>query len=280
MYWRKSVGSKDCTIFVSPQEGETNQIILWGSSHGGTLFPMLEAYSKDSQVDVTLYAQGGGPAGILFSDSRFFMDDQQKTDEMNLFNNTVIEQIKTSVQTSGKKISVLLVPRWVQYSGKKPISVIEEAKFLGKSKNSEETLRILRDGLVNTLTKLKEAGVERILIMQSFPEFKYATRRCLAQGKSACKVSRQEFEDYRREVFDLVKQSVGQQENVKVFDPVDHLCDASECPQIMQIESREIPVVSDDDHPSAEISRFLAKKIIKELDWLAGKETVKVRSNN
>jgi hypothetical protein len=69
-------------------------------------------------------------------------------------------------------------------------------------------------------------------------------------------------------VVQVITRVVSEFKNVKVIDPVRHLCKSDQCPQKLVVAGEEIPVTFDDDHPSAEAARYLGASIRTELEWM------------
>jgi peptidoglycan/LPS O-acetylase OafA/YrhL len=262
-----NIGGPKCTEDYSQNNRTKNHLIVLGSSHAGTLFPMIEDYAKTNSFSTTVISHGGGPSGLLYEDD-FFMDDEIKTKLMKLFGLNVVQTIKNLIQ-QGEKISVLIVPRWMQYSGQPTLCASEPVEFLDRAKTLEGTLAVVQHGLRKTLKDFASLGVRRVLIMLPYPEFKYNVLRCYKRLGAGCGTSRVNMEAYRSKMMRVIATTVKEFPDVRVFDPVDKLCTQEDCPEVIDLNGRTIPTVVDDDHPTAEMSRILGKKIKADLDWFA-----------
>jgi hypothetical protein len=229
---------------------------------------MVDQFAKENEIDTALYEFSGQPP-LIHPDAWF--DDVSRTRTVNQFNQGVVEHRKKIIdQSSPDQVSVLIAGRWMQRSGKQPISIDEAPKYLTKSPDESKTLTVLEKGLDGVLSELSKIGVQRVLLMMPYPEFKYMALKCHLRGLKTCDTPRSEMEQYRAEVMTVLFRTVARHKNVHMVDPVEYLCDQQSCPQVIKVNGESIPVTFDDDHPTVAASKFLGSKIGPELNWLIG----------
>ena len=261
--------SGKCMVRYSKEAPEkSKKIIVWGDSHSFAYFPMIDQFAKLNEVDSALY-EFSGHLPIIHSEAWF--DDESRTRSVNQFNHGVLEQIKKIIdESSPELVSVVIAGRWMQRSGKQPISIDEGPKYLTKELNETKNLSVLEKGLEGVFADLSKVGVKRILLMMPYPEFKYMALKCHLRKLKTCDTPRSEMERYRAEVMNVLFRTVARYKNVRVVDPVRYLCDQENCPQVLMVNGEPIPVTFDDDHPSVAASQFLGAQIEPELKWLIG----------
>jgi peptidoglycan/LPS O-acetylase OafA/YrhL len=242
-----------------------SQVILWGDSHGFSYFPMLEEYAKTHFSKAHLLARS---RVLPLLGDRVWFDDEIRSREINDLNKSGLDFIRKTIESSRLKVSVVLAARWMQRSGKKPISILDDPLFLDRKGTFSESMLTLESALKETINRLNAVGVDRILVLLPYPEFKYPVLRCHVRHYPFCDTPRTQMEDYRKEVVEVIHKIVSQYPNVKILDPVDSLCNAQTCPQVITVDGQETPVVFDGDHPSVAAAKLLGEKNRLVLDWL------------
>ncbi|MBX2989399.1 MAG: acyltransferase [Bdellovibrionaceae bacterium] len=271
----ENIGSHPCVLDPDSRVVKKPLIGLWGDSHAYAHFPLLESFSARSGTKSVLYS-GSSTPGLLPSPD-FFLISEKHTEDLRKYNEKVFADIARKVKDNAPEpVSIILISRWTAYTGKRPLSVIDETLFLDRRKTREGSLKVLRDSLEATLTELQKTGVHRILIGLPFPEYRYRVLRCARRGYVDCSLPREIFENHRQETVRALRETGERFPNVRFFDPVPLVCPTDSCPQTFADATGEIiPVVFDDDHPSVMMARKMGLQSEELLRWLIDETNVK-----
>ncbi len=235
-------------------------VFVWGDSHARAYFPMIEKFASENKLKATLLS-GSGMVPLI-GVSKIYYSTKSEGLDIAQHNNAILKNLQ--LQSRKKDVSVILISRWVSYTGKKAISVKDPIIFLENSKSSTRSLNLMKAGLKETLDSLTNAGVKKILIMLPTPEFKYDVLQC--SNRKKCDTPKGMFEDYRKDFLGMIKELQREFHNVLLLDPSDVLCQKEICSQVLVDDhGNTIPTVHDDDHVSIQSALFLGRKKDKEL---------------
>lgn len=265
------IGTDLCVKYGKNETKETKaEIFAWGDSHAFGLFPMLESYIADRSLAAVLYSNGSKPPFLAVPG--FFMDSDSNTKTLQDLNVKIIEDMKHRIARNPNiKFSVVVTAYW-QYCRRQDNIGIKMASYcLDSLSTPSGSLEVLQRSLGATLDKLAEIGVYRILVVLPFPKFRYPIGKCLQlHGTDRCSTSRVDIDSHIRDFVRVIESAAAHRADVRLIRPVDYFCTHESCPQIIFDGEQAIPVVFDDNHPSASASRYLGSRIRGDLDWLVG----------
>jgi peptidoglycan/LPS O-acetylase OafA/YrhL len=221
-------------------------IAVMGNSHADAFYSMAERYAKNHQAKAALYSRVRYVLpGITYPKLK---------PKVRKFDHNALEELQSRVtEDSNRKISVILASRFFSLLTKIP-----------KKEN-----RII--AFKQSVEKLRQIGIYRILIMLPFPQFEKSSGRCYQRNLanlSLCKASRSTLEIQRHEFVDIIQTVASQFDNVRAIDPYNAICDAESCPQFFMKDGKMLPATYDDGHPSVSVSNELADFFKSDLDWL------------
>jgi hypothetical protein len=261
MQWK----SENCTVLTDPAKTD---IIVIGDSHANSLFPMIQDYVQTTKAANGILMSNNGLLPLLPHNAQGYFEFK--------------DFLSNYLKSRANRTSVILVARWTHYLGlrgvhrglkDKNISNSEECctNALDGKELYEGSLRIIKSSLEDTLQQMTAGGIFRILIPLPYPEFRYDIKKCLGHlSLEECAVNRVQLLEYQGDVVKIIRQTVSHFSNVRLIEPDQYFCRANDCPQVISTEDGPIPVVNDDNHPSAAAARYLGKKIVDDLNWLAG----------
>ena len=254
----------DKACVVNPEIDSGTDLLLWGDSHARAYFPLFEKKSKENSTRMTLVA--GSYMVPILDIEKIYFSTKSTTLDIGDQNQSIYKNLKEKIK-SGKSINVVLISRWTNFLGHKNISIRDGLTYVDPKKDSSVSSQIFASKLIETITKLEEAGVKKILIFLPTPEFKYEVADC--HHETECNTSVVEFEKYRSSVVTQIRDIQSRFKNIEVIDPVETFCSNGICPQIMATdEGKSIPVVFDDDHVTTEAALFLGRKEKEKIEWI------------
>jgi peptidoglycan/LPS O-acetylase OafA/YrhL len=226
-----SFGTDRCDFSFSPKEKTArHRIAIWGDSHACSYFPMLTDYARAHQLDASLYCIGRTPPLPSHVSDAVLADLKKKRKD-----------------EPSENISIALVSRWTDYASDK------------------SGLERLETGLRKNITDLNQAGISRILIILPYPDLRHTILRCLNKEGLNCARTRSENELERAAVVGILKEIAQSFSNVRLIDPLPHLCTGENCPLIVD----HVPLFVDDNHPTVKSTQRIGKKIESDLAWFA-----------
>lgn len=238
-----------CSVFGSTDKSFEKEIVVWGDSHAHSYFPIVEDLIKNSKNKGTLFSNTG-PLSFIPNDAHL----------------NILKNLKK--RASQKETSVIITNRWMKFGGKETISELDKVRYLDSEKSHSGTLGVYRKELNRTLEELNKVGIHKVLIILPYPEFKFRPLQCMLRRSESCQTTRNEFESYRSEIVSIINETTKPYLNVKVVDPVPHLCNNQICAQIQTFNNKLVPIVRDENHPTVFAARFFASKIKDDLNWL------------
>lgn len=259
-----------CTADFSNGKLRTPHIVVWGNSHAISYLPMFEKFVQKNHLILSAYSQGDGNFGAVYPDdlliSGWIKQAEKHTADGREANAFVVSQIKEMVKVGS--VNVVLASRWAFYGGAS-ISIKERGMyFLDKEKTRNGSVAMLEKTLRLTIQTLSSLGVSHILIPVAYPEFKYSFARCGLRRFEQCSTPRSTMDTYKKPIVDILQKIVKDYPNVKIFNPVDLLCDSNTCPPTITMSGKQFPIASDSNHPSITAARYLGDKISDDLKWL------------
>jgi hypothetical protein len=130
----------------------------------------------------------------------------------------------------------IFVARWNFYLGLPASDPIDSSDLLlprPLSSGTQDPYQVLDRGLEATITAAIRAGVSRILLVAPLPEFPWYPAHCvmtsIRAGKDFCAIPRQTVENRRRQTVMLLQQLADRHSQVRLIDPIDLFCTATEC---------------------------------------------------
>jgi hypothetical protein len=267
-----------CTTDFSNGNRPTARIVVWGNSHAEAYLPMLEKFVESNHLILSAFSQGDGNFGAIYPDdllvSGWIQQAEKNTAKGRIANAFIMAQIKNLINAG--PVNVILASRWAFYGGV-AISTKEQGMyFLDKGKTRIGSIAMLEKSLRLTIQNLLNAGVSRILIPVAYPEFKSSFARCGLKQPEKCSTLRSTMDTYKQPIADLLQRIAKDYPDVRIFSPVDLLCDHHICPATMTINGKQFPVTSDANHPSIVAARLLGEKIVDDLTWLIGKAEIQI----
>ena len=126
----------------------------------------------------------------------------------------------------------IIATRWNFYLGL-PQSDPFHRSFLLIDQTKKDPYEILAAGLVATLSDAKRAGVRRILVIAPLPEFPWYSPACVVKamrvGSDTCSILRAKVDARRERTMTVLRQAAAPFENVRLIDPINLFCTATEC---------------------------------------------------
>lgn len=238
------------------------EIVLWGDSHAWSLAPMIDKFSTQKNVSISVLTQTSlvplyGLNGMYSESGKFHSYHDA--------NDVFFDFLK---QNKEQQVSIVMASRWNLYLGEEPIAIVNDKRFLSPSLDTEKNLAFYSKKIEETFRKFKELNIHKVIVLLQFPEFKYDITRCSVKSEFGCSISKKENEIYQQRVKEIFEKNASKYPFVRVIDTIDLICEENKCPQIIKEDGLYIPIVCDDDHPSVWASLLLGKKIEKDLDWL------------
>lgn len=260
-----------CTVNFAKEGQEASfNLVMWGDSHSASYFPMILNYSKEKNGTATLYTKSSSPAFKQNSNIHKYSIKTKYTENIVEFHQAAIGAIQKMTQQEKVKTSVILAARWAYYTGQQPLTVGDGPFYFSQKQTTEESLKLLKSVLNETLIDLINHNVHRIMIILPFPEFRYDMLPCYFRSPSRCQALKSDNQKYRKHVVDMLVSLSREYRNVKVVDPIDFFCDEMFCPQIRFMDGQMSPVVFDNNHPTGVAVRYFGENIQNELNWLSG----------
>ncbi len=197
---------------------------LVGDSHAYVLRDSLAQLARQSGARVEMIARAGCPPllGIVVKEGNGQVA-------------SYCEPFFERIAFDGAEFAIL-VARWNFYLGLPPSDPYYRSFRLADKQSAGEAADpygLLAKGLAATLSEARRAGVRRILVIGPSPEFPwyapYCVMRDIRVGVDACRIPRAGVEARRRETMAVLRAAIAPFESVRLIDPIDIYCSASEC---------------------------------------------------
>jgi peptidoglycan/LPS O-acetylase OafA/YrhL len=228
---------------VDKPQGASPLWVLWGDSHAASLYPGLRAEQGRRGFRIAQFTSGSCPPLIdLKSEDRARCQD---------FNDGVIERLATL-----RPYGVLMEAHWALYVGLNKLPTFEAA------------------ALRETVQKLQDIGIRRIVVMGGLPTWKiYQTRAAFKIWRRQHSLPERSSEYLDREPFSadiMVKQALSGTQAVFI-SPILELCEYGAC--LLSADPDDFkPISWDNDHLSIAGSEFLIRRVSGAIfgEWKSG----------
>jgi peptidoglycan/LPS O-acetylase OafA/YrhL len=172
----------------------------------------------------------------------------------------------------------ILYSRWILYAGGKNYKVGPA----GSVKPPKDQKKAFVDEFERTVGFLKEAGVERILVVGSPPTFPRQARRCIARADHygisrdlRCSVKVAKASKPRKRTLEWLSAAIGNDPSIRMIDPTTMYCDEKWCRPYIG----DKVLFSDTNHPTDAGIEAIVSRFQTDFDWVfepARKNTVSV----
>lgn len=244
---------------VGGNGGTHHRLVLWGDSHADHLMPLFAGLGSGADWSLVQRSHSACPPLLGAVPIR----RGQTLGYCGDFNDAVVREL---ADTGGKApVGVILSARWTAYVGRvrNPADNFFELRSKGPA-GAGTPLAILGKGLAATLQQLSAQG-HKVLVVAPTPEMRYQAPECLARRSlEFCSVSRREIEQARAEIVAALRQAIQPFANVRLWDPIDGLCDALVC----RPKAGDEVLYLDDDHLTARGAARLGPHMRDALAWL------------
>lgn len=228
------------------------RVLVWGDSYADQYGPLLERLGRKYSLGFIQRLLGGCPPTLGIVPLRFGIPHPNCAE----FNNQVQSEL-SSYRSMGMD-SVILSANWLA----------QDPLVSSASKSAEDPVARFEFGLGLTLDALQSHGFKVLLIAPS-PEFPLPVPFCLARRSAdECKVSRIDFERRRTRVMDVIRKVIIGRSNVKMFDPVQSLCNDDYCPPIVN----GVIAYRDTGHIATRALAAFDENLSPLMSWLAHQE--------
>jgi hypothetical protein len=242
--------------------GDSQQIkaILWGDSHADHLSGLMQAYVDEHR--------SGGIIQRSFSSCRPFglesTDIIRQVDACTQFNEDVKAEI-ADLRERGLQ-GVVLSSMWSAVIQNDPIRRPAANPASGPLTPTEK-IKFTAQALDRVISALEAQGL-RVLIIAPTHIMPRLVPQCLARhGIEECSGQRAPIEEIRRDALvALRKVAAAHAGSVRIWDPLDELCDARLC----FAQRGETIMYTDDLHLTATAARELLPVAEADLRWLVG----------
>jgi hypothetical protein len=234
------------------------RLVLWGDSHADQLGATVEAFATAQDSRVLQRVLRFCPPAAGYRPPMLGPDASSCVE----FNGAVLAEL-SELRQRGLG-GVVLSARWLLYSGGPTLSV----RRVAGADPGERAL--LREGLLRTIAAVRRLGL-RVLLIAPVPEMRFDVPDCFARKAaqpSACDVARSQVDANRWDLVRALMEIAAADAGVRVWDPIDELCDARSC-----FASRGAELLfHDDTHLSAAAARELYPSAAQALRWAAASE--------
>jgi peptidoglycan/LPS O-acetylase OafA/YrhL len=192
--------------------------VLMGDSHALVIEQSFKEYARQAGASLTsAFDVGCPPFKVAVKDGRGRPAARCDSFDPNAF--------------QGAEFAIITA-RWNFYLGL-PQSDPFSRSFLLTDQTMKDPYEILAAGLAATLSDAKRAGVRRILVIAPLPEFPWYSPACVVKAirvaSDTCSILRAKVEARRERTMTVLRQAVAPLENVRLIDPIDLFCTATEC---------------------------------------------------
>jgi peptidoglycan/LPS O-acetylase OafA/YrhL len=249
-------------------------VVLWGDSHASHLMPMVGEALRPLQLAALQRTRSGCPPLVNATTAA-----QGRVDlECVKFNTAVMAELAER-RAAGLR-GVIINARWALYLNVAAPNPREtfvraltriDAKTLDQKPNlgvwphdSKGSAETLRQSLRETVEAVNALGLSAMIVAPT-PEMAYPVPDCLARRhEQACGSSRRVVDDRRAPAMAAIGAAADGLDHVKVWDPIDRLCDAEHC----FVARDGLVLYTDEDHFTASWSRRLAEYSGPIVEWL------------
>lgn len=231
--------------------GTPLRVLVWGDSFAEHYFPLLNYLGKKHSLGLVGRLFGGCPPALGIIPLRGGIPRRDCAPFNELVKNELFDLQQRGID------SVILSANWLMQDDPQP-------GYDGAEVDANVSARF-SEGLTRTLDLLESHHLKVLLIAPS-PEFPIAVPLCLGRKPAdACGISRFEFEAQRRKALGVIIQAASMRTNVRIFDPVNSLCNSTYCPAIIN----NVIAYRDNGHIAASASSMLEMDLDPYIHWLA-----------
>jgi peptidoglycan/LPS O-acetylase OafA/YrhL len=242
-----------CTAYNAAATGPV--MVVWGDSHSGAWLPVLQSIAAARNMRLFVFMHVGCPPLL---DTRRSDGEGSGRDCSRL---GLAESIVSSIQDL-KPAIIFYIGRWSLYgNGWTRAGKLQKAThFITTSPDSAATLATSRAALTSQLpatVKALAAIAPRVVVFQNPPVLKGdLLPRFYAHPE---RIEPTTVDNLRTESFERkLVASAASVANVRIFDPVPHLCKGQTCEAVVG----GVPVYEDDNHVSAQGSMLFRQAIL------------------
>ena len=249
---------------INVKDQEKHFVLIWGDSIAWATANLLDDYLLDhANISVVALSNFGHPYPIppLLGLKQLWVH-KNWAKEANEINANIISQIKEMV-TREKNVSIVLEAFWSGHLG-----------TFDKNGNQSHAIQELQERISYTLETLSKIGVKKILIFLPFPSYDYNISQCVQiHGEESCYINKAETLEKNKLLIVALKKAVSRFSNTKLINTLPFLCsDEIRCFSFIKDDkNNKIPTVWDTIHPSSAVTRFIGRKIVKDIEWLVTK---------
>lgn len=161
----------------------------------------------------------------------------------------------------------ILYSRWSLYAGGSYYQIGPD----GSEKPPKDQKSAFATEFRKTLDFLKEAGVERVLIVAQPPTFPLDAKRCVARSDHYgisrdvwCSSRVENSQAARERTLDWLKTGIGEDPSVRMIDPTDLFCDENLCRPYLG----DKVLFSDTNHPTDAGMEAIIARYKSDFDWM------------
>ena len=212
---------------------DTPSLIVWGDSYAGDVVPGVDSTGKELGKGALVVSNYACPplAGWHVYAKGIRLDRCDKDNELTL--QTIRQRAAQS------DVGVVLVARWMLYSGKSWPNVFGQHSIIRPADNPDAAFPSfqaeIKAALSHTLDVLVASGVRRILLVGPHPEMRMWVPECLLRigldspWRDACGVKRQAMNEWNAPFLGMVHDLLQAYPQLRFIDPNPVLCDDSVC---------------------------------------------------
>lgn len=240
--------------------GENQRILLWGDSFAEHYVPLLDSLGRKYGLGLIIRSLGACPPILGVVPIRAGLQNR----DCAVFNNLVAEELE-EYHAIGFD-SAILSADWLMQDPD-PNETTEQV-------SRDEVLKVFAEGLVAILSELELRGF-RVLLVAPSVKFPVAVPLCLGRRPAEmCGISRADFEARRGRILAVMQAAVQGRQNVKIYDPVTSLCNATYCPPILN----DVIAYRDKGHVAASALQALESDFQPLVQWLAKRHSAETNN--
>lgn len=242
----------DCTLSGMPGGGPT---MLWGDSHADHLVPEISALLSQEIATVRQRSMSSCPP-VLNAQPRIGSTSISGCSEFN-------RQVAEEIEAGRVWQSIIMAAYWSAYLGEPTLNRTDRRIGYPEDSitNASAAEEWLTKNLRSTIERIRQHA-RQVVIVAPIPTLAYPAPACLARHEDiACAVRRREVEVGRRRALHVMQEAIAGAENVRIWDPIDLLCEAEFC---RPIRGGRV-LYRDADHLSSGASEILAEDLQKAL---------------
>lgn len=244
------------SCIAGPEHGAI-AVVVWGDSHADQLMPLFSELSTEAGVRVLQRTRAACPPLV---GARIVVRKDGRTDTDCLaFNQAVLDEIH-SLRRAGR-LGVVLAGRWTTYTNPMLMSGAPSTHQIAHS--ADGTFSTLLDG---TVASLREAGVDRILLVDPVPELAYAGPECLSRrSNEECSVTMERELAFRAQIHAAIARAAASPA-ARLWDPLPDVCADDVCAP----ERAGMILYRDTNHLTATFVAGLRVRLAEQFHWLSG----------